>query len=254
MDTKTAYIYGRNAIIEALNSEDSLPEKVFVMFGATGEPIDNIYTLAKKKGVPIVKHDKRKFSELEKKAGVAQFKSQGVIALKQLIRFFELEEFINQAYSKSDSPVIVALDEISDPHNLGAIARSAECSGAAGIIIQSSGASPVTPTALKTSAGALEHLPVCRVPNMAQTLKMLKMEGFKVIGTAAGSQNQYTDDLYRDPIILIIGSEGTGMQTNVAKTCDYKVSIPLKGKIESLNASVSAAIMLYEVLRQRNSY
>ncbi len=252
MDTRKAYIYGRNAIIEALNSE-TLPEKIFVMFGATGEPIDTIYNLAKKKNVAIVKHDKRKFGELEKKAGISQFKAQGVIALKQLVQFYELEEFVNQAYGISDSPVLVALDEINDPHNLGAIARSAECSGAAGIIIQSKGASPVTPTALKTSAGALEHLPVCRVPNMAQTLKMLKMEGFKVIGTASGSINQYTDDLYQEPVILVIGSEGTGMHPNVGKVCDYKVKIPLKGKIESLNASVSAGIMLYEILRQRSN-
>ncbi len=251
MDTKTAYIYGRNAIIEALNS-DTLPEKIFVTYGASGEPIDSIFTLAKKLNVSIVKHDKRKFSELERKAGISQFKAQGVIALKQLVQFLEIEEFINQAYKISDAPVLVALDEINDPHNLGAIARSAECSGAAGIIIQSKGASPVTPTALKTSAGALEHLPVCRVPNISQTLKMLKMEGFKVIGTAAGSNNQYTDDLYKEPIILVIGSEGTGMNPNVAKVCDYKVNIPLQGKIESLNASVSAGIMLYEILRQRS--
>jgi len=246
------YIFGRNSIIEALNSGTVL-EKIFLSSGVQGPAINKIQSLAKKSGTPLVKHDKKKFSRLEKDVVDDKSNSQGVIALKQMVKTLDLEELIEKAFEADENPVLVALDEITDPHNLGAIARSVECSGCQGLILPSRNTAPLSPAAINTSAGALEHLPVAKIGNLAQTIDYLKEKGFWILGTEMNAENFYTDKLYDRPIVLVIGSEGKGMRNIISKNCDIKVKIPMKGKIDSLNASVSAGIILFEILRQKNN-
>src|SRR5690606_20586070 len=151
------------------------------------------------------------------------------------------------------NPILVMLDEINDPHNLGAIARTAECSGVSGIILPERNSSPVTPAAIKSSAGALNHIDVCKTVNMIQAIKKLKDNGFWIVGTSLEAKQSYTTKIYDRPTVLVIGNEGKGMKPSLQKHCDNLVRIPILGKIESLNASVSCGIVLYEALRQKNS-
>lgn len=246
---KEAYIYGRNAIMEALNGNTALT-KIYIMNGAQGPAINSVYGKAKKDRVPIVIYDKRKFIDLEKAVCPRGEKTQGIIALRELVETLSVKELIDIAKQKPE-PVIVILDEMSDPHNLGAIARSAECSGAAGVIMTERNAAPINPVSIKASAGALEHIPVCQVSNLPDALIKLKEAGFWIVGTDAQGDRDYTADIYSGPIGLVIGSEGKGMRPGVIKQCDFMVKMPIMGKVTSLNASVSAGVMLYEILRQR---
>ena len=245
------YIFGRNAVIEALNS-GSVLEKIFVSSGVQGPAINKIQSLAQKSDTPFVKHDKKKFSKLEKEVVDSKSNSQGVIAQRQLVRTLDLDELIDNAFEQKKYPILVALDEITDPHNLGAIARSVECSGCQGLILPSRNTAPLSPAAINTSAGALEHLPVAKIGNLAQTIDHLKERGFWIVGTEMDADNKYTDNLYDRPIVLIIGNEGKGIRKIISKNCDIKIKIPMKGNIDSLNASVTAGIILFEILRQNS--
>lgn len=251
MKNTDLYIYGRNALIEALKSKKDI-EKIYITFGAKGKAIDSIFALSKKNKVSIVKYDNRKFSSLERKNLPQNVNSQGVIALMRKIDLLSVDELVNMAFSKEENPVIIILDEINDPHNLGAIARSAECCGAAGMIITERNTAPLSPAAIKSSAGALEHIPIARTGSLPATLKDLKNYGLWVIGTDSEADNIYTDDLYKRPVALIVGSEGKGMRPSTKKHCDLLVKIPMRGYINSLNASVSAAVIMFEIVRQRN--
>lgn len=247
---ETSYIYGRNAIIEALHADSGL-EKIFISFGTEGRIIDKIYSLASKKKIQCVKYDKRKFRELEKKVCLQDSPSQGVIALKSLVETISLPEIINIARSNSESPVLVVLDSITDPHNLGAIARSAECAGASGLILPERDSAPLSPAAFKVSAGTLEYLPVAKVTNLINAVEVLKENGFWIAGAdAADGTVLYNTDLNL-PLVLVIGSEGKGLRPSIKKQCDILLNIPMKGRIDSLNASVSAGIILFEILRQK---
>lgn len=247
------YIWGRNAVIEALNSDKHI-EKIYVQFGQQGDAIAKIFQLAKAKGIQVTNHDKNKFLKLEKEvlAGAEFSNSQGVIALLRPFEVFTIEDFLNREIDMESNPFVVVLDEISDPHNLGAIARTAECAGAMALIITERNSAPITPAAIKASAGALEHIPVVKASNLSYTLKLLKDLGFWIIGTDATADKYYTEDLYKSPVALVIGSEGKGVRPSIVKQCDFLVKIPLKGKVNSLNASVSAAIVMYEIVRQQN--
>jgi 23S rRNA (guanosine2251-2'-O)-methyltransferase len=247
---ETNYIYGRNTVLEAVNSGHPI-EKIFVSYSAKGGPITAVFTAAKKHSIPCVKYDRRKFQQLERTALPKGANPQGVIALAGQIEYADIHELIRTAYAKDHNPIIVVLDGINDPHNLGAIARSAECSGAAGLLLPERNSAPVTPAAIKTSAGALEHLPVAKETNLGVALDKLKEEGFWIVGTATDGDKYYFDMDYDMPVALITGSEGRGMRPSTAKRCDFLVKIPLMGNIESLNASVSAGVVLYEILRNR---
>ncbi len=251
MDNLNNYIYGRNAVTEALNAETEI-EKVFMMFGIQIPVADKIRYLCRKNGVPCVVFDKKKFEALEKNACPENIKSQGVIAMKSIVKTIDVSELINIAFSKEENPIIVALDEINDPHNLGAIARSAECMGASGIIQPERNSAPISPVAIKSSAGALEFIPVAKTTNLNQALELCKNAGFWIIGTEMEAKNLYTDGIYNVPIVLVIGNEGKGMRPSTSKHCDLTVKIPMQGRISSLNASVSAGIILFEIARQRN--
>ena len=176
---------------------------------------------------------------------------QGVIALASVREYVSVADILNAAREKGEAPLIVVCDEISDPHNLGAIIRTAECAGAHGVIIPKRRSAGLTSVVGKTSAGAVSYVPVARVPNIAALLKELQKEGVWVFGTAAeGTTTLYDADL-KGPAAIVIGSEGDGMTRLVREGCDFLVSIPMKGKISSLNASAAAAILLYEAVRQR---
>jgi 23S rRNA (guanosine2251-2'-O)-methyltransferase len=245
------YIYGRNAVMEALKSGDDI-EKIYYTFGLQGRQIDQIVFMARKAKVPVTQYDKQKFRTLEMNIFGGDANTQGVIAQKSIVSYTDIDEMIEDALAKEEFPVLVMLDEINDPQNLGAIARSCECSGVRGLILPERNSSPVTPAAVKASAGALNHLTVCKTVNMIQAIKKLKDSGFWIIGTSLEAKQHYTANIYDRPIVIVIGNEGKGMKPSLQKHCDNLVKIPILGKIQSLNASVSCAIILYESLRQKS--
>ena len=238
-------IEGRNAVIEALRAGTTI-DKIFIQKGETDKTLGHIASTARAAGVVVVDADKRKLDFMSRTHA-----HQGVIALTSVREYVSVEDILNIAREKGENPLIVVCDEISDPHNLGAIIRTAECAGAHGVVIPKRRSAGLTAVVAKTSAGAVAHVPVARVPNITALLKQLKDEGVWVFGTAAqGNTSLYKADL-KGPAAIVIGSEGDGMTRLVREKCDFLVSIPMKGKISSLNASAAAAILLYEAVRQR---
>ena len=238
-------IEGRNAVIEALRAGVTI-DKIYIMKGETDATLGHIASTAREKGIVVVDADRRKLDGMSR-----THSHQGVIALAAVREYASVEDILNAAREKGEAPLIVVCDELSDPHNLGAVIRTAECAGAHGVIIPKRRSAGLTAIVAKTSAGAVAHLPVARVPNIPSLLKQLKQEGVWVFGTAAdGNTTLYNADL-KGPAAIVIGSEGDGMGRLVTENCDFKVSIPMKGHINSLNASAAAAILLYEAVRQR---
>jgi 23S rRNA (guanosine2251-2'-O)-methyltransferase len=179
---------------------------------------------------------------------------QGVIAQCAVREYAAVEDILQRAAERGEAPLIVVCDELSDPHNLGAVIRTAEAAGAHGVIIPKRRSAGLTAVVAKTSAGAVAHLPVARVPNIPSLLRELKEQGIWIYGTAAdGTKTLYEADL-RGPAAIVIGNEGEGMGRLVAQSCDFTVSIPMRGKISSLNASAAAAVLLYEAVRQRTQH
>ena len=240
-------IEGRNAVIEALRSGETI-DKIYIMKGETDKTLGHIASKARAAGIVVVDADKRKLDNMSR-----THSHQGVIALAAVREYATVEDILNAAREKGEPPLIVVCDELSDPHNLGAVIRTAECAGAHGIIIPKRRSAGLTAIVAKTSAGAVSHMPVARVPNLPSLLKDLKKQGIWVFGTAAdGNTTLYKADL-KGPSAIVIGSEGDGMGRLVTENCDFKVSIPMKGHINSLNASAAAAILLYEAVRQRQA-
>ena len=238
-------IEGRNAVIEALRAGVTI-DKIYIMKGDTDATLGHIASSAREKGVVVVDADRRKLDGMSR-----THSHQGVIALAAVREYASVEDILAAAREKGEAPLIVVCDELSDPHNLGAVIRTAECAGAHGIIIPKRRSAGLTAIVAKTSAGAVSHMPVARVPNIPSLLKQLKEEGVWVFGTAAdGNTTLYNADL-KGPAAIVIGSEGDGMGRLVGEQCDFRVSIPMKGHINSLNASAAAAILLYEAVRQR---
>jgi 23S rRNA (guanosine2251-2'-O)-methyltransferase len=243
------YIYGRRAVLEALTAGRGI-EKIFLQFGAEGQGIDDIRIRARQNNVACTIADKAKFNEMEKKIPLERGSAQGVIALATMIAPIKLHQLIDVALLKP-APLLIALDEMNDPYNVGAVARSAECAGASGILLPVDNTAPITPATLKSAAGALEFLPVSRVDNLVVALRDCKAAGFTIIGTDGSAEKLYTESgLYNRPIVLIIGSEGKGMRPAVRRECDLFISIPLSGRVSSLNASAAAAILMFERQRQ----
>ena len=238
-------IEGRNAVTEALRAGTAI-DKIYIARGETDATLGHIASTARGKGIVVVEADRRKLD------GMSRTKShQGVIAIAAVREYADVEDILNAAREKGEAPLIVVCDELSDPHNLGAVIRTAECAGAHGVIIPKRRSAGLTAIVAKTSAGAVSHLPVARVPNLVALLKELKEQGLWVYGTAAeGTTELYNADL-KGPAVIIIGSEGDGMGRLVREQCDFLVSIPMRGKVNSLNASAAAAIVLYEAVRQR---
>ncbi|MBK6290537.1 MAG: 23S rRNA (guanosine(2251)-2'-O)-methyltransferase RlmB [Ignavibacteria bacterium] len=247
------YIVGRRALIEAIEADTAI-EKIFLAFGnEDAGPIAQIRSQASKANIQCAIMDRRKFQALEKQLGLAPNDAQGVIAIRPVKAPVTLETLLKGALDSSPDPIIIVLDGITDPHNLGAIARSAEGAGAYGMILPIKYSAPVTPVAVKASAGALEHLPVAKVPRVSEMLKQCKAEGWRIIGTAVPATSVYTDDIYSGPLIIVIGNEGEGLHPSVQAVCDVLVEIPMMGHVASLNASVAAGIVLFEARSRRVS-
>ena len=236
---------GRNAVLEVLRSGRDI-EKVFVQKGNVEGTIKRIVAQAAEKGVLIQETSRQKLDEM------SQTKNhQGVIALVSAHDYVEVEDILNIARAKDEDPFIILLDGITDPHNLGAILRTAECAGAHGVIIPKRRSVGLTAVVAKASAGAVEYMKVARVTNITAAIEELKKKGVWIFGTAAeGSIPMYEADL-KGAAAIVIGSEGDGMSRLVQQSCDVTVHIPMKGQISSLNASAAAAILLYEAVRQR---
>ena len=236
---------GRNALQEALRSGRTI-DKVFIADGDTDRGLQRLAAEAKDAGAVVVSVDRRKLDAMS-----FTHAHQGVIALAAAHAYFTVDDILEEAASRGEAPLIVICDELSDPHNLGAIIRTAYCAGAHGVVIPKRRSAGLTSVVAKTSAGAVSHMKVARVPNIPSLLKDLKKQGVWVFGTAAnGTTGLYDADL-KGAAAIVIGSEGDGMTRLVREKCDFLVSIPMKGKISSLNASAAAAILLYEAVRQR---
>ena len=238
-------IEGRNAVIEALRAGVAI-DKIFLMKGETDSALGHIASAAREKGIVVVDADRRKLDGMSRTHA-----HQGVIALAAVREYVSVESILQAARDKGEAPLLVVCDEISDPHNLGAVIRTADAAGAHGVIIPKRRSAGLTAVVAKTSAGAVAHVPVARVANLPSLLKELKEDGVWVFGTAMnGSTSLYQADL-KGPAAIVIGSEGDGMTRLAAENCDFLVSIPMRGKLNSLNASAAAAILLYEAVRQR---
>ena len=237
-------IIGRNPVIEALKNDREI-EKLLIGKGAEGS-ITKIIGMAKDKQIPIYQSDKIPLDRI-----AAGGNHQGVVAYASAYSYAELEDIYALAKAKGEEPFIIILDNLEDPHNLGAIMRTAECAGAHGLIIPKRRSCGLTEVVAKASAGAIEYLPCVKVSNIGQTIDRLKEDGMWIAACDMGGVNYYNQDL-TGKIALVIGSEGTGISQLVRKKCDYIVSMPMVGKITSLNASNAAAILMYEVRKQRD--
>ncbi len=236
---------GRNAIQEALRSGRTI-DKVFIAAGDTDRNLARLAALAKEAGAVVVPVDRRKLDQMSQ-----THSHQGIIAQAAAHAYATLDGVFDLARERGEAPLIVVCDELSDPHNLGAILRSAECAGAHGVVIPKRRSVALTPVVAKASAGAVEYMPVVRVANIPTALKEMQERGVWVYGTAAdGEKELYEADL-KGGTAIVIGNEGVGMGRLVRETCDVLVRVPMKGHISSLNASATAAILLYEAVRQR---
>lgn len=238
-------IEGRNAVIEALRAGTAI-DKIYLAKGETDSALGHIANTARANGVVVVNADRRKLDDMSRTHA-----HQGVIAVAAVREYASIEDIFQRAEERGEAPLIVICDELSDPHNLGAVIRTAECAGAHGVVIPKRRSAGLTAIVAKTSAGAVSHIPVARVPNLTALMKDLQKRGVWIFGAEMnGNTSLYEADL-KGPAAIVIGSEGSGMSRLVAETCDFTVSIPMKGKINSLNASAAAAILLYEAVRQR---
>ncbi len=236
---------GRNALSEALRSGRTI-DKVFIASGETDRSLQRLAAQAKEAGAVVVPVDRRKLDAMS-----TTHAHQGVITLAAAHEYCSIDDILEEAASRGENALIVICDELTDPHNLGAVMRSAECAGAHGVIIPKRRSVGLTATVAKASAGAVEYMKVARVTNINQAMEELKKKGVWIFGTAAeGSVPMYQADL-TGPAALVIGNEGEGMSPLVRKNCDVTVHIPMQGRISSLNASAAASILLYEAVRQR---
>ena len=238
-------IEGRNAVMEAFRSGKTI-DRLFILDGCQDGPILSIKREAKKQDTLIRYVDSKRLDQLSETG-----KHQGVIAYAAAYEYAEVEDILNAAKEKNEAPFIILLDNIEDPHNLGAIIRTAHQAGAHGIIIPKNRAVGLTATVARTSAGALNYLPVAKVTNLAKTIEDLKKEGLWFACADMDGETMYRANL-TGAIGLVIGSEGEGVSRLVKEKCDYTISIPMKGQIDSLNASVAAGVLCYEIVRQRD--
>lgn len=238
-------VAGKHPVLEALRSGREI-NKIWVAEGAQKHLTAPIIAEAKQQGVIVQFADKRK---LDTMAG--EVAHQGVIAQVAPYRYYEVDELLAAAKAKGEMPFLLLLDEIEDPHNLGSILRTAECTGAHGVIIPKRRSASLTATVAKTSAGAAEYVPVARVTNLAQTIESLKEQGVWVAGTDVTAEQDVYKTKFDMPVAIVIGNEGKGMGRLIREKCDFLVKLPMAGKLNSLNASVAAGVLMYEVLRQR---
>ena len=220
--------------------------KIFVTKGEKHGSINKILAMARERNVIIVEKDKR---QMEQMAQTPNY--QGVIAIVPPFKYCEIEDILEDAKNKNEDPFVLILDGIEDPHNLGSIIRTAETAGIHGVIIPKRRAASVNSTVSKVSAGAVEHMKIARVTNISDSIQKLKDNGLWICGTDIDAKNYYYNQDLKGPLGIVIGNEGQGMSEKVKKNCDFLVKIPMKGKVTSLNASVSTGIVVYEAVKQR---
>lgn len=239
-------IEGRNAVIEALKSKNTTIEQIFLRQGNVSGSINIILAKAKEQHIVVKYVDRKKLDKISQTGA-----HQGVIAQITPYKYCEVEDILEYAREKKEVPFIVILDEIEDPHNFGAIIRTAEICGAHGIIIPKRRNVGITPVVYKSSAGAVEHIKICKVTNLNTVIEKLKRDGIWIYGADMSGENYCFDVDFKGPVALIIGSEGRGIAKLTKEKCDVLVKIPMVGKVSSLNASVAGGILMYEILKQR---
>lgn len=240
------WISGKNTVIEALQSSRSI-EQIQLAENLNPSLVSKIKGLAKQKNTIVKSVPKKKLDQL------VQGNHQGIVALVAAYEYAKLDDLFEQAIRKKEPPFFLILDEIEDPHNLGSILRTADATGVHGVIIPKRRAVGLTETVAKTSVGAIEHVPVARVTNIVQTIKELKEKNVWIVGTEMNATEDYRKMDGALPIAIVIGNEGKGMSRLVKESCDWTVSLPMKGRVSSLNASVAASLLMYEVLRKRDT-
>ena len=241
------FIVGRNSVLEAIKGDRPL-NKILIAKGDRQGSLKNIIGLAREKRIIVQEVDAAKLDSLS-----GGMQHQGVLAYASPVEYADIDDIFERAAAKNEEPFILLLDGINDPHNLGAILRTADAAGVHGVLIPKRRSCPLTATVAKTSAGAVEHVPVARIGNVAQTINSFKKRGMWIVGTDIEGSDDYFKKELGGPILLIIGSEGEGMGRLTKELCDILIRIPMKGRITSLNASVAASLLMYEVLRQREA-
>ena len=238
-------IEGRNSVLELLESGKDV-NKIFVTRGEKHGSINKILGIARERKIIVVEKDKKQMDEMAQEENY-----QGVIAIVPPFEYVEISDILQVAKERNEDPFVIVLDGIEDPHNLGSIIRTAETAGVHGVIIQKRRAASVNSTVNKASAGAVEHMKIARVTNISDAIEELKQAGLWVCGTAVDTNKYYYNQDLTGPLAIVIGNEGKGIGEKVKKNCDFLVKIPMKGKIQSLNASVSTGIVIYESVKQR---
>ena len=238
-------VEGRNAVIELLESGKDI-NKIFITKGEKHGSINKIISMAKERKVILIEKDKRQMAQMAQNENY-----QGVIAIVPPFEYCEIEDILDKAKEIKEDPFVLILDGIEDPHNLGSIIRTAETAGVHGIIIPKRRAVAVNSTVNKVSAGAVQYMKIARVTNITDSIETLKEKGLWICGTDINTDTYYYSQDLTGPLGIVIGNEGTGMSDRVKKSCDFLVKIPMKGKVTSLNASVSAGIVIYEAMKQR---
>ncbi|WHZ03276.1 23S rRNA (guanosine(2251)-2'-O)-methyltransferase RlmB [Neobacillus sp. YX16] len=245
MNENQDYIIGKNPVMEALRSERDI-NKILIAESSQRGQMQQLIQLAKEANVIVQFVPKKKIDQ------ISDENHQGVLAYVAAYQYAEMDDLFAAAEKKNETPFFLLLDEIEDPHNLGSIMRTADAVGAHGIIIPKRRAVGLTATVAKASTGAIEHIPVVRVTNMARTIDELKERGVWIAGTDASGKQDYRQLDGTMPLGLVIGSEGKGMGRLVRDKCDFLINLPMAGKVTSLNASVAAALLMYEVYRRRH--
>lgn len=238
-------VEGRNSVIELLESGRDV-NKIFITEGERHGSINKIISMAKERKIIITEISKTKMNQMAQTEN-----NQGVIAIVPPFDYCEVEDILEEAKKRNEKPFILILDGIEDPHNLGSIIRTAETAGVHGIVIPKRRSASVNATVNKVSAGAVEHMKIARVNNINDTIKFLKENNIWIYGTDMQTDKYYYNEDFRGAVAIVIGSEGFGMNRLVKENCDFLIKIPMKGKITSLNASVSAGIVMYEAVKQR---
>lgn len=238
-------IEGRNSVLEALHSDRTI-NKILVAKGSREGSINKIIALAKERKIVITEVMKQKLDSISDTGA-----HQGVVAFVSPVEYVDVKDILEEAKRREEPPFVVILDEIEDPHNLGAILRTADAVGAHGVVIPKRRSVGVTAVVSKASAGAIEHVKIARVANVSNTIDFLKERGVWVYGIEANGSSKFYEEDLRGAVAIVIGSEGKGIGKLVTKKCDFLLNIPMKGKVTSLNASVAGAVVMYEVLKQR---
>jgi len=242
---KDEYIFGTRAVIEAINNGRTI-EKILIKKGLKNELINQLQVLVKENNIAV------QFVPIEKINRITRKNHQGVLALISPIEYSNIEILLPGIFENGKDPLILILDQITDVRNFGAIARSAECAGVDAIIIPEKGMARIGADAMKTSAGALNHIPVCKTISLIKTIQFLINSGIRIIAASEKANKLYTDANLDSPLAIVMGSEDSGISESISELADEHLKIPVLGKIESLNVSVSAALIIYEAVRQRN--